>query len=195
MKAAKIDGAFVVPGEPLGVVEQFLPGPGTYERDGTIYAVRTGYTSVDVRNKIVTVKPRTHVPNIPEEGSTVLGVVAFTHDKMATVQISQIDGKAVQNPFTGILHISSSSPRFVRHMGDVCKTADILRAKVIDVTNRVPLLTTAGHGLGVIQAYCSQCGGVLEFRNRKLECASCRNIERRRMAEDYGMAVPRGVIA
>ncbi len=186
IKQAKIEGQFVVPGERLGVVEEFLPGPGTYEQDGTIYAVRTGLSSVDLRNKIVFVKARTHVPIIPVEGATVLGAVILAHDKMATIHIGEIDGIPVQNPFTTLLHISSSSPRYERRMSDVCKAGDLIRAKVIDVSNRVPLLTTAGRGLGVILAYCSQCGGVLEYTNRKLECASCKNVERRRMADDYG---------
>jgi exosome complex component CSL4 len=71
-------------------------------------------------------------------------------------------------------------------MSDVCKAGDILRARVIDMTNRIPQLTTAGRGLGVVKAFCSKCGGVLDFATRKLQCVSCGNIERRRLAEDYG---------
>jgi exosome complex component CSL4 len=185
-RQAKIEGAFVVPGERLGVVEEFLPGSGTYEQDGTIYAVRTGLTSFDPRNRVVSVKPKTHVPIFPVEGATVVGTVTLAHDKMATLRLARIDGTPIQNTFTGILHISSSSPRYERRMSDVCKAGDVIRAKVIDVSNRVPLLTTAGRGLGVILAYCSWCGGTLELKNRRLECSSCKNVERRRMADDYG---------
>jgi exosome complex component CSL4 len=71
-------------------------------------------------------------------------------------------------------------------MADVCKAGDLIRARVIDMTNRIPQLTTAGRGLGVIKGFCSKCGGVLELVNRRLECPSCGNSERRRLAEDYG---------
>lgn len=179
----------VLPGDRLGVVEEFLPGGGTYEDDGNIYANFTGTARIDNKNKRVTVTPTTRIPELPKEGATVLASVTYTHEKMAAVQIWQIDGKSLQNPFTALLHISSSSPRYERSMSDVCKAGDILRARVIDMTNRIPQLTTAGRGLGVVKAFCSQCGGVLDFGSRKLQCVSCGNIERRRLAEDYGKSM------
>jgi len=176
----------VLPGDRLGVVEEFLPGVGTYEDEGTVYANFTGTAKIDNKNKRVTVTPTTRVPELPKEGSTVIASVIHTQEKMATVNIWKIDDNALQNPFTAILHISSSSPRYERSMSDVCKAGDILRARVIDMTNRIPQLTTAGRGLGVVKAFCSKCGGVLDFATRKLQCVSCGNIERRRLAEDYG---------
>lgn len=170
----------------MGVVEEFLPGPGTYEQEGTIFAHFTGTAKKDLRNKRVTVVPTTRVPDLPKEGATVLASVTYAHEKMATVSIWKIDGKTLQNPFTALLHISSSSPRYERNMSDVCKAGDIIRARVIDMTNRIPQLTTAGRGLGVVKAFCSRCGAVLEFTNRRLQCPSCENIERRRLTEDYG---------
>jgi len=168
------------------VVEEFLPGAGTYEQNGTIYANFTGKANLDIRNKRVSVAPSTRVPELPKEGSTVLASVTYAQEKMATVSIWKIDGKTIENPFTAILHISSSSPRYERNMSDVCKAGDIIRARVIDMTNRIPQLTTAGRGLGVIKGFCSRCGAVLEFVNRRLQCSSCGNLERRRLAEDYG---------
>ena len=179
----------VLPGDKLGVVEEFLPGAGTYEEEGTIYANFTGTAKIDLRNKRVTVLPTTRTPELPKEGATILASVTHTQEKMATVSIWKINDKPLQNPFTALLHISSSSPRYERNMSDVCKAGDIIRARVIDMTNRIPQLTTAGRGLGVVKAFCSKCGAPLEFTNRRLECASCGNIERRRLAEDFGKAV------
>jgi len=176
----------VLPGDRLGVVEEFLPGIGTYEDEGTIYANFTGTARIDTKLKRVTVIPTTRIPELPKEGSTVIAAVTHTQEKMATVSIWKIDGKVLQNPFTALLHISSSSPRYERNMSDVCKAGDVLRARVIDMTNRIPQLTTAGRGLGVVQAFCSRCGGILDFTTRRLQCSSCGNVERRRLAEDYG---------
>lgn len=175
----------VLPGDKIGVIEQFLPGSGTYEIEGMIYANYTGKAKIDLKNKRVTVVPTTRTTLLPKEGATVIASVIHAQEKMATVNIWKIDDKAIQNPFTAMLHISSSSPRYERSMSDVCKAGDILRARVIDMTNRIPQLTTAGRGLGVIKAFCSRCGGVLELTNRRLQCPSCGNIERRRLAEDY----------
>ena len=175
----------VLPGDKLGVIEQYLPGAGTYEDRGTIYAHFTGNARIDLRNKRVTVLPATHVAPLPKEGTTVIASVIHASDKMATVNIWKINDKLIQTPFTAMLHISSSSPRYERTMSDVCKAGDILRARVIEM-NRIPQLTTAGRGLGVIKAFCSRCGSALDFNNRRLQCVSCGNIERRRLAEDYG---------
>lgn len=176
----------VLPGDKLGVVEEFLPGPGTYEHEGTIYSNFIGQAKIDMRNKRVTVLATTRILKIPREGSTVIASVTHTHEKLASVSIWKLDGNTLQKPFGAMLHISSSSPRYERNMSDVCKAGDIIRARVIDMTNGTPDLTTAGRGLGVIKAFCSKCGGELLFTNSRLQCSSCENVERRRFAEDYG---------
>ncbi len=179
------DGQFVVPGEKLGVVEEFDPGPGTVDVNGTVYASQTGKAAVDKNRRIVAVKTMAGPPLVPEEGSTIIGMVEKIQEKMAIVNIVMVDGRKVARPFTGMLHISNASPRFEQEMGDVCKPVDIIRAKVIDTGERIPKLTTAGPGLGVIRAYCSKCGGELVFSGRILRCTLCRNVERRRLADDF----------
>ena len=187
----KLDGEFVVPGERLGVVEEFDSGRGTADVNGTVYSTQTGKLSVDKTRRIVSVKTAAGPPIVPDEGSTVIGIVEKTQEKMAIVQIITIDGHKRQTPFTGMLHISSSSPRFERDMGEVCKPLDLIRAKVIDTSQRIPKLTTAGYGQGVIKAYCSRCGGELMLSGNILRCKLCRNVERRRLADDF----PRGETA
>jgi len=176
----------VTPGDKLGVVEEFLPGLGTYETGGTIYSSHTGTAKIDIKNKRVTVLPATRTPDLPKEGTTVLASVTHTQEKMASVNIWEINGKKLQNPFSALLRISEASPRYERNMSDVCKGGDIIKARVIETISGVPLLTTAGRGLGVVKAFCSKCGGVLNFSNRRLQCPLCGNVERRRLAEDYG---------
>ncbi len=181
----KLDGQFVVPGERLGVVEEFDAGPGTVDVNGTVYAAQTGKTTLDKTRHVVSVKTLAGPPVVPEEGSTIIGMVEKIQEKMAIVQIIMVDGKKVELPFTGMLHISTSSPRYEREMGEVCKPLDLIRAKVMDVSQRIPKLTTAGQGLGVIKAYCSRCGGELILSGRILRCSVCRNVERRRLADDF----------
>jgi exosome complex component CSL4 len=177
---------FVVPGERLGVVEEFMPGPGTYERDGTIYSEVTGYTTRDKVNKTVSVKPSVKRPLVPMEGDTVIGTVVNAQGKMATLSLTRIGDKTLSTPFSAILHISTSSPRYERAMMEVCKAADVVRARVVNIRNRVPQLTTIGRGLGVISASCSRCGDPLILKGTVLQCQTCMNIERRKLADDYG---------
>ena len=181
----KLDGTFVVPGERLGVVEEFDPGRGTVEVNGIVYSSQTGTAALDAKRHIVTVKTAAGPPVVPEEGSSVVGVVEKVQEKMAIVNIVMVDGRKMELPFTGMLHISNSSPRFERIMGEVCKPNDILKAKVIDTSQRIPKLTTVGRELGVIKAYCSRCGNELVLSGRILRCSVCRNVERRRLAEEF----------
>lgn len=186
----KLDGTFVVPGERLGVVEEFEPGRGTVEVGGIVYSSQTGTASLDPKRHFVSVKPSTGPVVVPEEGSSIIGVVEKVQEKMAIVQIIVVDGKKMELPFTGMLHISNSSPRFERVMNEVVKPNDMIRAKVIDTSQRIPKLTTVGRDLGVIKAYCSRCGGDLVLSGRILRCSQCRNVERRRLAEDYESETP-----
>ncbi len=182
----KLEPHFVVPGERLGVVEEFDPGRGTVEVEGIVYSSQTGLAAVDSNQHVVSVKTAAGPPVVPEEGSTVIGVVEKVQEKMAIVNLVVVDGKKIELPFTGMLHISNSSPRFERVMGEVCKPNDILRAKVIDTSQRIPKLTTIGRELGVIKAFCSRCGHELILSGSILRCSNCRNVERRRLAEDFG---------
>lgn len=181
----KLDGTLVVPGEKLGVVEEFDPGKGTVEVDGIVYSAQTGTAALDPKRHVVTVKPVAGPPVVPEEGSSITGIVEKVQEKMAIINIIVVDGKKMQLPFTGMLHISNSSPRFERVMGEVCKPNDIIKAKVIDTSQRIPKLTTIGRDLGVIKAYCSRCGGELVLSGRILRCSNCRNVERRRLSEEF----------
>ena len=52
----KMDGQFVVPGERLGVVEEFDPGRGTVDVNGTVFATQTGKANVDTTRHVVSVK-------------------------------------------------------------------------------------------------------------------------------------------
>jgi exosome complex component CSL4 len=182
---SKLDGTFVVPGEKLGVVEEFEPGRGTVEVGGIVYSSQTGVTSIDPKRHLVSVKTATDSVVVPEEGSTVIGIVEKVQEKMAIINLIVVDGKKMALPFTGMLHVSNSSPRFERTMWEVVKPNDIVRAKVIDTSLRIPKLTTVGRDLGVIKAYCSKCGNELVLSANILRCSVCRNVERRRLAEDF----------
>lgn len=185
-KSVRESGQFVLPGDRLGVVEEFMPGSGTYDSMGTIYSGVTGYTLLDKLNKVISIRPAGKSPVLPKEGAIVVGMVTFVQEKMAQVSILKIDDRLIQPPFSGLLHISSSSPNYERRMGDVCKSGDMIRAKVTTLTSRVPLLTTIGRPLGVIRAYCSRCGHPLKAQSQGLVCENCNNFERRKLAEDYG---------
>ena len=179
-------GKFVVPGDRLGVIEEFMPGSGTYVEAGVIHSKVTGRTLLDMLNRKVSVYPLIHGVSVPKVGSIVVGQVSGVQSKSAILRISQIGKKFISGNFTGILHISDASPDYVEIMYDVCKPGDIMRAKVISTMNRTHHLSTSEGNLGVIHSFCSQCGHMLTLGRRGLLCSNCGKFEKRKFASDYG---------
>jgi exosome complex component CSL4 len=186
-------GLFVVPGDPLGVIEEFTSGPGTYVENGTIHSKVTGRTLLDMLNRQVSVYPLVQTVNIPQVGAIITGLAMDVKSKNAVLNIFQIGDKPVSGFFKGALHISGVSHGYVDNMFDVCKSGDIMTAKVISTENRSVFLSTADNNLGVIYALCSLCGNVLHLENHGLKCAKCGNFERRKLSPDYGKDVPHEV--
>ncbi|MEM0057549.1 MAG: exosome complex RNA-binding protein Csl4 [Candidatus Bathyarchaeia archaeon] len=182
-------GQLVLPGEPLGVIEEFIPDHGTYVKDGVIYSKVIGRALIDYLNKRVSVFP-TRGAKVPKVGSIVIGQVSSVQTQLATVRIFKIGKHMLSGFFTGLLHIADVHVRFTDSMFDVCKPGDIIRAKVISEMNRMYHLTTKDRSLGVVYAFCSKCGDVLQPKGRGgLQCPRCGNVEKRKTAIDYGKGI------
>jgi len=186
-------GLFVVPGDRLGVIEEFTSGPGTYVEGGTIHSKVTGRTLLDMLNKQVSVYPIVQTASVPQVGNIVTGLVLEVRNKNAVLRIFQIGDKMLSGFFKGALHISGVSHGYVDNMFNVCKEGDVMRAKVISTENRSVFLSTADKGLGVVYALCSRCGHVLQPEDRGMKCSKCGNFERRKISPDYGKEVTREV--
>ena len=179
-------GLFVVPGDRLGVIEEFTSGDGTYVESGTIYSKITGHTLLDMLNRQVSVYPLVQTVSIPQVGNIITGLVLEVKSKNAVLRIFQIGDKMLSGFFKGMLHISGVSHGYVDNMFNVCKAGDIMRAKVISTKNRSFFLSTADKDLGVVYALCSRCGHVLQPENHGMKCSKCGNFERRKLSPDYG---------
>jgi exosome complex component CSL4 len=179
-------GLFVVPGDRLGVIEEFTSGPGTYVEGGIIHSKITGCTLLDMLNKQVSVYPLVKTATFPQVGNIVTGMVSDVKSKNAILTISQVGDKPLSGFFKGMLHISGVSHAYVDNMFNVCKAGDIMRAKVISTENRSFFLSTADNDLGVIYALCSLCGHELQPGNRGMNCSNCGNDESRKISPDYG---------
>ncbi|MCX8153171.1 MAG: exosome complex RNA-binding protein Csl4 [Candidatus Bathyarchaeota archaeon] len=181
-------GNLVLPGERLGVIEEFIPDSGTYVKDGVIYSKLVGRALMDLLSKRVSVYPLASDAFVPKVASVILGQVYNGQSDSAIVRIFKIGSKKLSGVFTGILHISDVQEKFVKSMNDVCKPGDIIRAKVISDKNQIYHLSTKDKNLGVVYAFCSRCSNLLEPRRHELVCPKCGNMERRKIAFDYGKA-------
>lgn len=179
-------GRFVLPGERLGVIEEFIPNMGTYVRDGIIYSRIVGRALLDLLNKRVSVYPLVHRVKIPKNGRIVLGQVSNVQTQNAVMRIFRINKKQFSGFFTGILHVSNVRTRYVGSMFNVCKPGDIVRAKVISEKNGAYHLSTEDRNLGVVYGFCSRCGHMLELKRKEMRCPRCGKIEKRKTVRDYG---------
>jgi exosome complex component CSL4 len=180
------NGHLVVPGERLGVIEEFIPDSGTYVKDGVIYSRTVGRALIDMLNKRVSVYPLVNGELVPKVSSTVVGQIGNAQSDNVLVKILKIENKRLSGEFSGILHISDVSDRYIDSMNDVCKPGDIVRAKVISGKNRIFHLSTNDKNLGIVYAFCSRCSTLLEPQRYEMHCPKCGNIENRKIAPDYG---------
>jgi exosome complex component CSL4 len=181
-------GQIVVPGERLGVIEEYVPDAGTFVKDGVIYSKVVGRSMLDLATRRVSVRPEGRSLLVPQLGSTVIGQVTGAQPENANVRILEVDGKQLSGVFIGVLHISDVHLRYVDSMSEVCKAGDIIRAKVISDKNQAYHLSTKDKDLGVIYGFCSNCGTTLESRRQGMSCPKCGRIETKKIAFDYGKA-------
>ncbi len=179
-------GHLVMPGERLGVIEEFIPDSGTYVKDGVIFSKIIGRSLVDLQNRRVSVYPVIEGAVYPKVGTVVIGQIGNAQSDNVLVKIFRVGKKKLSGSFGGILHVSDVSDRYVELMSDVCKPGDIVRAKVISEKNKVFHLSTNDKNLGIVYAFCSRDATLLNQDGYDLKCPKCGNVERRKISPDYG---------
>lgn len=55
-----MDGCFVLPGDMVGSLEEFIPGDYTYAREGMIFANTAGLVRVDPKTRSASIIPKTN---------------------------------------------------------------------------------------------------------------------------------------
>lgn len=183
--AKRESGNFVTPGSRLGIIEEFIAGPGTYVKGGTIYSKVTGHVLFNVPEKRVSVYPAMRLSRIPKRGRVVIGKVESVIDREAFVEILQVGRSRVTSSLQGFLHMSLVGQRGVRRMGDLFKRGDIIQAIVVNDRNGI-YLGTGGARFGVVSGLSTCCGKVLELRRGQLVCPKCGRLNKRKVSSDYG---------
>src|SRR5665648_590253 len=175
-------GHLVLPGERLGVIEEFIPDSGTYVTDGVIFSKIVGRSLLDLQNRRVSVYPVGNESVFPKVATVVIGQIGNAQSDNVLVKIFKIGQKSLSGNFGGILHVSDVSDRYVDSMSDVCKPGDIVRAKVISEKNQTFHLSTNDKNLGIMYAFCSRDGTLLEQDRYDLKCPKDGNVETRKIA-------------
>jgi exosome complex component CSL4 len=173
----------VLPGDYLGAAEEFLPGRGTYENRGRIYASLLGTPAVDPRDRSIRVDARNGIPTI-EEGDLVFARVDEIKTAMAicTILSTSTSPRPVPGAPEGTVHISKAKEGYTETLSGEFAVGDILVARVLQAHPSVKL-TTAPAPLGVVAARCQVCHALLRIGPKELVCPRCGHVERRKLAQ------------
>ena len=176
----------VMIGDYLGTIEEFMPGDGTFEEDGKIYAAKMGVKSVDAKKHLAEVKGKT-LPSL-KLGDVVFGEVVSVKNNNVIVIAGKILGQKGAIDERTLIYVSNISDSYVDKPDNVFAVGDIVKAKVIKKDDNLTDLSTKG-GFGVVKAFCKRCRHPLVKSDKgqdKLKCSSCARIEKRQVASDYG---------
>ena len=176
----------VLPGEKLAVIEVLQNGSGAYQQNGTIRSEELGRAHFDLVKKEVSIEKKTRDLILPKKGHKVIVEAGSVMRRDARVEIFMVDGKKVYVPFAGNIHVSDADRDFSRDLGMAMRNGDIVKAEVINTKNRMFQLSIRGPENGVVYAYCSRCGSLLENQQGRLFCTKCNRAERRKVARNYG---------
>ena len=182
-------GDLVLPGDYLGVIEEYFPGEGVKEENGELYAVRAGKVVIDPERMEISVEPVTDTPPLPKVGDVVIGRVIEVKPQAAIVQIIRIEGREndreiATSKLAGI-HISQVDEGYVDNMQNEFRIGDVVRARVISAEKSPIQLSTKGKDFGVIYALCTRCRTPLVRRGDKLVCPKCGHVETRKLSSMY----------
>ncbi|MHB8585010.1 MAG: exosome complex RNA-binding protein Csl4 [Thermoplasmatota archaeon] len=180
--------ALVFPGDEVATAEEFLPGAGTYEENGTVYAARLGFVKLDATEFKASVEPVTSVPMQVQAGDMVIGTVESIRSSMAIVQVQRVIrefDREVGGDTNGTLHISRAAEYYLPSLEDAFRVKDIIRAEVISADPSIQLSTRAPH-LGAVKCYCPRDRRMLERQGDLLVCPECEMKLQGKVAEDYG---------
>ena len=76
-----------MPGDKLGIIEQYLLGKGTYEDNGEIKSSVLGNVQIDSKMRTITVKAKSGQPALLKVGDAVYGQITDIKEEIVTVYI------------------------------------------------------------------------------------------------------------
>lgn len=182
-------GDFVLPGDFLGVTEEFVPAEWTYEEDGKIKSLVVGTVSIDNKDKRISIVPKTGTPPSLEPGKVIVGEVSEVRGQRASVKINKIkeEDRGLVTSFMGGIHISQAQKGYLSKLHEAFRIGDLVEAKVTKVIGLDNVdLTTADNELGVLKAMCTRCRHfMVKIGPNEVHCENCDKKERRKLSSHY----------
>ncbi len=173
----------MLPGDRLASIEEFVSGSGSVATGEYLISTKVGEISVDMRNRVMNVRPAVQRVNLPRTGDLVIGTVQSAQSSVAQVRIDAINGVRNEKEFTGMLSLKEDRRR---RTSSPIKPGDLIRAKVISTKNAIFHLSLEGNETGVLNTVCSNCGGsVIALGRERVKCRECGWVEDRLLSDEF----------
>ncbi|MHA2066837.1 MAG: exosome complex RNA-binding protein Csl4 [Candidatus Thorarchaeota archaeon] len=174
-----------LPGETVAVIEEFEGKEGIYVDDGSLRALTVGEIVQDFKKRLLRIKPVRPKRRLPSVGDVIIGQVVMAQTNISVMKIHYINDQVSYREFEGVLSTRLDDSRNPTRRRMVCKTGDLVRARVISTNNASIHLAFKEEDDGVIRASCSVCGESIRKIGTKTKCRECGNIEDRKLAADF----------
>jgi exosome complex component CSL4 len=182
-------GDFVLPGDFLGVSEEFVPAEGAYDDDGDIKAMVVGMVSRDDKNKRIFVVPEAGSPPILKKNTTIVGQIMEVRGQRALVKIHAIkdNPRKLLVSFVGGIHVSQAQKGYLAKLTDAFHIGDIIEARITKVVGLDNIdLKTSQKDLGVVKAMCTRCRHFMDQTDKnEVTCPNCDQKEKRKISMNY----------
>ncbi len=179
-----------LPGEVLGVSEEFVAGPGTVEEDGKIIAIAAGEGKTDALEHKLWVDAR-KIARPLAPGDPVYGIVQDLYESIALVEFQAMpQGGELPSSESrmAFVRISELDDGYVERLRDYLRIGDVIRARVLEVKALGIYLTLKDRELGVLRAFCSVCREEMRLQGREFACPQCGSREPRKLPSPEGSA-------
>jgi exosome complex component CSL4 len=190
-------GAVVAPGDRLGAARGWAPGPGTYLRQGHVYAATAGrlqlHSSSDEHSKLLSVVPRRQElasRQVLTVGQVVLCRVVRIALQQAAVEIVAVEGLGqLSYPHEAVIRredVRTATPSSgSMELKDSFRPGDLVVARILSLGDtRRYFLATAEPQLGVIHAVSAKSGNVMAAISwKEMQCPETGVKEARKCAK------------
>ncbi|MEM3670964.1 MAG: exosome complex RNA-binding protein Csl4 [Thermoprotei archaeon] len=176
--------SIVVPGESVGVAEEYVPDGNVVEDNGILRSLVVGSVQKNDEKHTVSVSRLSKGLMLPEKGEILYGVVTDVKPKMVSLDIVSSSDKPFANPFLGLLPVSMIDERRVETAEECFIPGDVVLCKV--VSEKPPyVVSTKSPDLGVIKASCRECGSELQLGPGGLVCALNHHSDTRKLSSKF----------
>ena len=185
-----MSGKMTMPGDEITTSEEYMPGQGTYEREGIIFAAIIGKVVFNETDKSVSVMEARR-PSTLKPGDVVLGEVGNVTNSLASISVSGLENsdRIVGAGESGAIHISKVTESYTEDVRKEHHTGDLVRVKVLQAAPSLQL-TSREPEFGVLKGRCGRCRTILTNNSGKLYCTECEKYEHRKLASDFGKFTP-----